>query len=269
MIDHVDDIAVFYGQDPDREHHRLLQHRLEHALTWRHLDRHLPPRGAILDVGAATGRYTLELARRGYAVTAVDLSAPLLDRARSELNQQGSTEAVDFVVADARNLQGVPADTYDAVLMLGPLYHLIEEEDRRTALREARLRMKTDGLIFSAFLSRFGVIGDLMRRVPEWINDEAHVRSFLGQGQRPTSIPRGGFRGYFAVMDEIVPLHESEGFETLDLVGVEPAISAHDESFNTLEGEQRERWLDLLEEISGEPSIVGASRHVLYIGRKR
>jgi hypothetical protein len=78
----------------------------------------------------------------------------------------------------------------------------------------------------------------------------------------------GGFRGYFAKVSEISPLHEALGFETLALVGVEPAISADDESYNKLQGEQRQRWLDLLYEISAEESISGASRHLLYIGRK-
>jgi hypothetical protein len=58
------------------------------------------------------------------------------------------------------------------------------------------------------------------------------------------------------------------GFENLDLVGVEPAISADDESFNRLEGRQRERWLDLMEKVCGEASILAASRHLLYVGKK-
>jgi hypothetical protein len=53
------------------------------------------------------------------------------------------------------------------------------------------------------------------------------------------------------------------------VVGVEPAISADDESYNKLQGKQRQQWLDLLVEISTEKSIIGASRHLLYIGRKR
>ncbi len=63
-------------------------------------------------------------------------------------------------------------------------------------------------------------------------------------------------------------MHASAGFETITLAAVEPAISADDESYNRLEGRQRELWLDLLYEISTEKSILGASRHMLYVGRK-
>ena len=64
-------------------------------------------------------------------------------------------------------------------------------------------------------------------------------------------------------------MHEAIGFEILTLVGVEPAISADDESYNKLQGKQRQLWLDLLYDISGETSIIGASRHLLYVGKKK
>jgi len=70
-------------------------------------------------------------------------------------------------------------------------------------------------------------------------------------------------------LSEIAPLHEAIGFETITVVGVEPAISADNESYNKLQGKQRELWLDLLKEIGAERSIIGASRHLLYIGRKK
>jgi len=68
-------------------------------------------------------------------------------------------------------------------------------------------------------------------------------------------------------MDEIAPMHESVGFRTLAIAGVEP-ISADDESYNTLDGKQRDLWLDLLFEISAAPSMVASSRHPLYIGQR-
>jgi hypothetical protein len=106
-----------------------------------------------------------------------------------------------------------------------------------------------------------------MRNVPEWIETQAEVESVLENSRDPVSASEN-FRGYFTKVSEIRPLHESLGFESIDLVGVEPAISADDERYNRLNGRQRKLWLDLLERISGEESILGASRHLLYIGRK-
>ncbi len=267
MIDDVSDIAKKYNNDPEKEHDRLIRHQLEYDITWRYLEKYLPSNGSILEVGAATGRYTLELARRGYRVTAVDLSNKEI-----EINQQQITEAnleqqVKFIIADARNLQKVQTEKFDAALLMGPLYHLVVEEDRKQAIMEVFERLKPSGVIFSAFISRYGILGDLIKNIPHWIENQTEVRSIIEDGIDPPEHPRGGFRGYFAEVPEIAPLHEEIGFKTLAVAGVEPAISADDESYNKLQGKQRELWLDLLFEISQEKPSVGASRHLLYIGK--
>jgi S-adenosylmethionine-dependent methyltransferase len=269
MIDDVSDIAAYYNSDPEREHIRLEQHQLEYDLTWRYLDRYLPAHGSILEIGAGTGRYTLELARRGYEITAVDMSAALIEECRKWIADEGLEKQVRLVVADARDLSSLGGEKYDVVLLMGPLYHLVVEADRNAALKQVVARLRKGGLIFSAFISRFGILGDLIKNDPALIERQAEVRSVLEKGKSPDDYPRGGFRGYFTQICEIAPLHEALGFETLKVAGVEPAISADDESYNKLEGTQRQLWLDLLYEISTEESILGASRHLLIIGRKK
>lgn len=269
MNDNVSDIRDFYNQDPQREHDRLERHQLEYELTWRYLDKYLPAQGSILEIGAATGRYTLELARRGYTLTAVDLSASLIEACRKRLADDGLAKQVRLVVADARDLSAVTENQFDAVLLMGPLYHLIIEADRKLALQQAYGRLREGGILFSAFISRFGIMGDLIKKMPDWVEDQAEVESILTDGKDPDVYQHVGFRGYFATVSEIAPLHEVVGFETLNLVGVEPGIASDDESYNKLGGRQRQLWLDLFYKMSTEPSIMGASRHLLYIGRKK
>lgn len=269
MSDDISDIGAFYDSDPAREDRRLEQHQLEYDLTWRYLTDHLPEQGTVLEIGAATGRYTLELARRGYAVTAVDLSAALLDVCGRRLSDAGLEKQVKLIVADARHLDAVTETNFDVVLLMGPLYHLIVDSDRQAALKQAFDRLRPGGILFSAMLSRFGVMGDLLNNNPGWIETQAEVQSVLLHGKRPDDFPRGGFRGYLARVDEVIPLHDSAGFEPITLAGIEPLIGAHDENYNRLEGSQRAQWLDLLYAIAAEPSILGAARHLLYIGRKR
>jgi S-adenosylmethionine-dependent methyltransferase len=251
------------------EHSRLERHQLENDLTWRYLNDYLPSQGTILEIGAATGRYTLELAKRGYKLTAVDLSAALIEKCRNNLVAEKLESRVQLVVADVRNLGEVTEKEFDAVLLMGPLYHLVMEADRKLALQTAFDRLRTGGVIFSAFISRFGILGDMVKNGPSWIEEQAEVRSILEEGKDPDDYPRGRFRGYFARASEIAPLHESLGFETFVVAGVEPAISADDESYNKLTGTQRQLWLNLLYEMSQEKSIIGASRHLLYIGKKK
>ena len=269
MIDDVSDIAAFYNGDPERERGRLERHQLEFDLTWRYLDQYLPPQGSILEIGAATGRYTLGLAKRGYRLTSVDLSAALLEQCRSSLAAEGMASQVELLLADARNLRDVTDKNFDAVLLMGPLYHLVEEQDRKLALQQAVDRLRPGGILVSAFISRFGIMGDLLKNVTDWIENKQEVQSILKQGSNPYHIPGQGFRGYFARVTEIAPLHEAIGLETITVAGVEPSIAADDESYNKLEGKQRQLWLDLFYQISTEKTIMGASRHLLYIGRKK
>lgn len=268
MMDDIRDIADYYDSHTADEQQRLEQHQLEYDLTWRYLDQYLPVQRTILEVGAATGRYTLELAKRGYQVTAVDLSSALLDVCRKDLEAAGLAEQVRLVTADARDLSAITERKFDAALLMGPLYHLIAETDRKTALKEVFDRLRAGGLLVSAFLSRFGILSDLLKNRPDWIENQAEAWSLIEQGKRPDDFPRGGFRGYSATLGEIAPLHEAVGYSTLAVAGVEPVIAADDERYNRLQGRQRQQWLDLLYAVSSEASIAGASRHLLYIGQK-
>ena len=269
-MDDISDIADYYNNDPEREHSRLERHQLEYDMTWRYLTQYLPSQGHILEVGAGTGRYTLELAKRGYRVTVVDLSEKLLEIGRRSISEEGLEKQVQFLLGDARDLSQIIEKDFDAVLVMGPLYHLLEEADRKAALTNAFGRLKEGGILFSSFISRFGIIGDLLRNVPDWIEEQGEVQSILEIGKNPHHIRGSGFRGYFVRFTEVPPLHEEIGFETINIAGIEPGISSEDGDacYNKLQGRQRQLWLDLFYKVSTEPSIIGASRHILYIGRK-
>ena len=268
MMDDLTDIREFYNAAWDAEGNRLERHQLEADITWRYLNLHLPPRGRLLEIGFGTGAYTFPLAKRGYRITAIDLADDYVTRCKAKAKELGLSGQIDFRTGDARQLKGIPRGEFDAVLLMGPLYHLLLETDRTAALRSAYACLKSGGVIFSAMISRFGILGDLIKDNPSWIENQEAVWSHIRHGHRPTNAPKGGFRGYFVRLEEIAPLHERVGFRTHKIAGVEPAISANDGSYNTLKGKQRDLWLDLLFEISSEQSMVASSRHILYIGQK-
>ena len=267
-MDDLTDIREFYNAGWDTEANRLKRRQLEADITWRYLNLYLPPHGRLLEVGFGTGSYTFPLARRGYQITAVDLADEYVTRCKASAEERDLSDQIDFRTGDARKLDGIPRGKFEAVLLMGPLYHLLLETDRTAALRSAYDCLKPGGVIFSALISRFGNFGNLIKKNPSWIENQDEVWSLVRHGHRPADAPRGGFRGYFVQLDEIAPMHESVGFRTLKIAGIEPAISADDESYNTLEGKQRDLWLDLLFEISAEQSIVASSRHILYVGQR-
>ena len=131
-------VERFYDQNPEYEWERLERHRTEFAVTMRAFEDYLPkPPARILDVGGGPGRYAIALTQRGYEVTLFDLSRGCLDLAREKAEEAGAKLA-GYEHGDAQDLSRFQDESFDAVLLLGPLYHLLEEGERRLAIREAR-----------------------------------------------------------------------------------------------------------------------------------
>ena len=120
-MDDIRDIAFYYNADPASEGDRVTRHQLEFDLTWRLFESYIPAGATILEIGCAAGAYTVPLARRGRRIVAIDLSSKLLARCRVRIAGAGLAQQVRFMLADARNLDGLEQSLYDAVLLMGPL----------------------------------------------------------------------------------------------------------------------------------------------------
>ena len=141
-------LTQFY-ENYDEEGRLLSRHgSVEFLTTMRYIDRYLRPGMRILEVGAATGRYSHTLARRGFRVDAVELVQHNVDIFNS-LTQPG--EEITIRQGDARDLSCFDDETYDIVLLLGPMYHLFTEEDQRKALTESLRVLKRGGVLFAAY----------------------------------------------------------------------------------------------------------------------
>ena len=143
------EILARYYQNYD-EDARLTSRRgtVEYLTTMRYIERYLRPGMRILEIGAATGRYSHSLARKGYTVDAVELVEHNIERFRQN-TQPG--ENITITQANAKNLAGFEDDTYDITLLLGPMYHLFTEEEKLQALSEAIRVTKKGGILFSAY----------------------------------------------------------------------------------------------------------------------
>lgn len=262
-------VAAHYDNDPEREWERLARHRTEFAVTTRVLAEHLPsPPGQILDVGSGPGRYALHLTRQGYRVVLLDLSPRSLDLALEMATREG-IYLPPPVQGDATALPEDYTEQFDAVLLLGPLYHLLELADRLAAVREAYRVLRPGGLVFAAFITRFAPLRDAAIHSPQWIIDNPErFRQLLDEGLNPAYASSGFPDAYFARPEEIVPLMEAGGFQTLGLQGCEGIIAGHEEAVNALEGEAWAAWVALNYRLGQEPALYGAADHLLYIGAR-
>jgi SAM-dependent methyltransferase len=241
----------------DLEQYRLLQPkgRIELLRTQRLLQRVLPPAGRVLDVGGGTGIYAAWLTGLGYEVEVIDPAPVHVEHCtRAGLRAE---------VGDARHLQRADA-TYDAVLLLGPLYHLPERDDRVLALREAHRVLRPGGVVGAAVISRYaGWLDGLLRRVPQLVEHRAQVEREMLDGRHTNHID-AFTTAYFHHPDELGPEVADAGFADVDVRAIE-GPSWLMESVETVDPEL---MCDLLDPIDQVPSLLGASAHLLATGRK-
>ncbi len=241
--------------------------RLELMRTQEILSRYLPPLPAVvLDVGGGPGAYSSWLAGLGYEVHLIDPVEIHVQQALDRNPQPASAR-----VGDARRLDEADA-TADAVLLMGPLYHLTERADRLRALEEARRVLRQGGPVFVAAITRFASAIDALysgamddERFREIVDQDLETGVHLN----PTDDPRYFTTAYFHHADELVAEVEEAGFRGVEVLAVEGVAWAAADLEERLEDPaKREQVLNLLRRLEREPALMGASPHQLAVARK-
>ena len=265
------DIAGYYnrGKEAARLHEGV--GRLERFRTQELLLRFLPPAPATVhDVGGGAGVYALWLARRGYAVNLLDAMPLHVEQARDASAKQPDAPLATLTVGDARALP-FGDESADAVLLFGPLYHLTEQGDRLRALREAHRTLKPGGVVLAVSINRYASAFDALSE--GFLHDpdfRTVVDRALADGQhRPPDGKPFFTTAYFHRPDELRSEVEAAGFVLEALVAVEGvAWTLTDFEAAWAEPEMRAWVLKVTRQLEGEPSLLGASSHVLAVGRK-
>ena len=138
-----------YYEHYDEDSRLLSKHGMvEYLTTMHYIEKYLTPDAKILEIGAATGRYSHALAQRGYHVDAVELVEHNI-----EIFKQNTRpgEPVTITQGNAMDLSGFADNSYDITLLLGPMYHLFTKEDQKKALSEAIRVTKPGGVVFAAY----------------------------------------------------------------------------------------------------------------------
>lgn len=239
--------------------------RLEYLRTLELLDRVLPAAPArLLDVGGGTGVYAARMFERGYVVDLIDPVIEHVLRAAEIAKERGLSEVLSARVRDARDLDAGDG-VYDGVLMLGPLYHLVDRADRVRAWREGARVVRPGGVVAAAGISRFASLLDGLER---GLLSDPVFRSVVdedlrtGQHRNPDAEgqPVLFTTAYFHRPEELVDEAHEAGLRDAQLFAIEgPGWIV--ESIEDIPGQ-----LYAARAVESEPSLMSATSHMLATG---
>ena len=251
----------YSGYDEDsrlRSRHGMV----EYLTTMRYVQRYLKPGMRILEIGAATGRYSHALAQMGYEVDAVELVQHNIDIFR-EKTMPG--EKVIIRQGNAKDLHMFSDDTYDITLLLGPMYHLFTVEGQKQALAEAIRVTKRGGIVFTAYCG----------------NDATMVQFCFGRGMlkekryqdlidfetfKASSDPAELFQLYRR--EDIDALMADFDTERLHYIGTDMATNYMRSCIDEMDEELFQMYLQYHFVICERSDMVGVSHHILDVQKK-
>lgn len=232
---------------------------VELARTRRLLADHLPAGAEVLDVGGGTGVHASWLAGRGHPVTLVDPVPEHVAAARAA----GGFAAEP---GDARTLR-FPDRSFDAVLLLGPLYHLRDRADRLAALGEARRVLRPGGVLLAGAISRVVAATDLVTSAGFTDLPGPGLLRLLETGESPLD-PADGFpAGHFHTAAELAGEVEDAGLRDVAVAGVEGPGSFALELVPP-DDQVVAAAVVLAERAQGHPESADLSGHLLAVARR-
>ena len=261
------DIERYYAREWDEDARlRSGLNTLEFVRTQEILRRHLEPPMRILDVGGGSGIHAEWLLADGHTVDLIDPVPLHIEQATATL---GGAEGFSARLGDGRALD-IAADTYDAALLLGPLYHLTERADRVQALIEAVRVVQPGGVVAAAAITRFASLFAGLEADEIFVDEfRSVVERDLAEGQHRNAAGKDYFTtAFFHHPDEVLAEAAEAGLTDMELLAVEGPLGASPQVADAWEDPaKRAVLLDLVRRVEQEPTLLGIGPHLLLIGR--
>ena len=265
-------VQEFYDKSVSYEWERIVD-RPEFLLTCRMLDRYIKPGDTVLDIGGGPGRYSFYLAEKGCDVTLFDLSPENVNHVNKRSLETGV--AVRAIKGDAREVDAVVREQlsnryqlFDHVLLMGPLYHLLNENDRIKAVNAALQLLKPGGLLFATFISMSGGLVFMLREVPEQFANPDEERFLVPLVAGENYAGRAFTQAFFINQNKVLPFMEQFSLKKLHLFGQEGVLAPNEHKFMEQTPEVKEALLDIAEKLFEKDEYLSWSEHLMYVGRR-
>ncbi len=261
--------------------------KLEYLMTIQILEKYLPVVNAgdkagadagagkvvsILDLGGGAGVYSFPLAKAGYQVTLADLSEDLLAMAKKQKEEDDVKNLVACNLVNATDLSQYKAEQFDVVLLFGPLYHLLENDERQKCVAEINRVLKPQGKVFASFIPYLSGSIALVSRFcwsPEQV-DVATLKEAFNSGKFNNLSDHGFQEGYYPKSEEIEKLFAGNGFEKVALRSIRGfGYEKEDMIFKFKNKNAFKDILNLISQTAEDKSIIETCGHAMYVGVKK
>lgn len=230
--------------------------RVEFLTTVRCIGPYLKPGARILDIGAGAGEYSLYFARQGYEVSAVELVENNIRAFRRKLTPE---LRVDLRQGNAMDLSDFEDESFDVVLLFGPLYHLSKEEDRQRCIAEAKRVCKKEGTLFFSFIGNDMVILTELGYRPDFFSSDTYDHETFKLVDAPF---------VFHTVDGCRRMLQAGGVEILREIASDGVSELMEEKINNLSEADYQQYLRYHFYCCEKPEMLGHSNHLLFVGKK-
>jgi ubiquinone/menaquinone biosynthesis C-methylase UbiE len=264
-------IKDFYAKKGEKDRLELEHFKLEGIRTKEIISRYLPVKNMkIADIGGGAGYYAFWLQAQGHQVTLIDLSPANIELVNEYSKENGIT-LTQCQTGDATKLD-LDDNQFDLVLLLGPLYHLIDKEERVKALAEAKRIVKPGGYILSAVITRYaslfdGIKRDLIvdNRFQKLLVDDLNTGVHLNETDNNEYFTSA----YFHTINEIKKEVTESGLQFEKLIGVESFGWIIDSFAEKSKNDSFMKLLhQLLNKVESNDDLVAMSLHIIAVGKK-
>lgn len=257
------DIVLNHYTNTINEDERLLSrksHLVEYLTTMRYIKKFAKKGCKILEIGAATGVYSIELAKQGYKVTAVDLTPRNIEILQEKAK---GVKNITSLVGDALDLSMFKDGEFDVVLNLGPMYHLYNQKDKDRAIAETIRVCKPKGICMFAYLSNASIVWNYGIRK----NKMTEMKSCLKKDGRLKDIPEEIFSSYY--IEDFKKQFDKTKTSYITNVATDGLSETMRDYINDIiSDEAYEMFLNWHFATCERPDQQGLSTHLLYICKK-
>ena len=240
--------------------------RIEFITSVRAMNELLPKNGKKLDCAAGTGIYSFYYANKGYEVTALDITPRHIDYIKCKLQDTDYNITAD--INDATDLSRFNDNSFDVVLCMGPMYHLIDKRDRDKCLKECIRVLKKGGYLVVAYISRFYIYPHIAIEDRKY-RDSDLAKKIINTGTIKHDDPNCFWTDcYFAVPEELEQDFKIYNVSVVDHLATDGLAPFVNDKFDDMDENEFETWCEYHYSVCRERSILGSSNHGLIIGRK-